>query len=53
MKYCRKVNTEIIGKIGFHEQINVAERESRNCIETDNRKVLIIHTGGTIGMFKD
>lgn len=51
MKY-QRIRSEVIGKIEHHEQVKAAERE-RTCVDTDNRKVLLIHTGGTIGMFKD
>lgn len=52
----------MIGKFSFHEQIQVATTaESQTYSKADNRKVtssiirqiLIIHTGGTVGMFRD
>jgi L-asparaginase/Glu-tRNA(Gln) amidotransferase subunit D len=44
---------EILGKIQYHEQLNSAKQQQTGSIMEDNRKVLCIHTGGTIGMFKN
>jgi L-asparaginase/Glu-tRNA(Gln) amidotransferase subunit D len=51
--YQPALNKKVIGRINVHEQINVATQENRSLVDIDNRKILIIHTGGTIGMFKD
>ena len=51
--YQPALNKKIIGRINIHQQINVATQENRSLVDIDNRKILIVHTGGTIGMFKD
>lgn len=41
---------DLIGKIFFHEQMNV-DSKNRGIEPPSNKKVLILMTGGTIGMF--
>ena len=46
-----KKTKDIIGRILFHEQVNI---DSKNrVLDTHRKKVLILFTGGTIGMFRN
>lgn len=48
--YSYHENTDLIGKIKFHEQINI-NSENWNISEFETKRVFIMHTGGTVGMF--
>lgn len=41
---------DLIGKITYHEQINV-DSKNRGLEQPSSKKVFILLTGGTIGMF--
>lgn len=43
---------ELLGHIKFHEQLTINEIDKGETNPEEN-KILIIHTGGTIGMFLD
>jgi L-asparaginase/Glu-tRNA(Gln) amidotransferase subunit D len=49
-KYDQKVQKDLIGKITYHEQLNV-DSKNRGIEPPSNKKVFILLTGGTIGMF--
>jgi L-asparaginase/Glu-tRNA(Gln) amidotransferase subunit D len=51
--YKARIHNEKIGSICFHEQVHAGKENKLAVVENDERKVLIVHTGGTIGMFKD
>ncbi len=49
-KYDHEVKKDLIGKIFYHEQLNV-DSKNRGIEAPSNKKVFILLTGGTIGMF--
>ena len=48
--YSYHEDADLIGKIKFHEQININSK-IRNISNFETKRVFIMHTGGTVGMF--